>query len=306
MRKYFFIAAALLPLAAHAHMTWLLPNATLVSGRETTVSVDAGVSADLFVFERALKLEQLRITGPDGLVLEAEGRSVARHHESFDVKLLKDGTYRISNISRSLMGSYTLNGEAKRLRSSPETLDKDLPAGAVLTGLTEVSNRQQTFVSREEPGKVAFAAEGTGLEFLPLSNVTDLSNGDSSRFRLLLDGKPLAHTAITVLRSGNRYRYKMGELSLKSDANGEFVVNWTEPGMYWLGASAGERGGAGGPPPGAPAGGPGAPAAPGAPGAPGAGGPGAGGPGGPMITGGTREKPLQRASVSATIEVLPK
>jgi len=267
MRKLLCIAAALLPLAAQAHMTWLLPNASLVTSRDGVVSIDGGVSEDLFVFERALKLDELRITGPAGLKLQAENRQAARHRESFDVTLPKEGTYRISNISQALMGAYKLGGETKRFRSTPATLAKDLPAGAELTSLTRMSNRQQTFVSREEAGELNFAPEGDGLELLPLTPVTDLSNGDTSRFRLLLDGKPLADATLSLRRGGNRYRYKMGEITLKTDAKGEFSMQWTEPGEYWLGASVGARGPA---------------------------------------QGGTLEKPVERAALSVTLEVRPR
>ncbi|MFG6447461.1 DUF4198 domain-containing protein [Roseateles sp. BYS180W] len=261
--------AAGLPLAAQAHMTWLLPNLTQLNGKEPVVSVDAVVSEDLFIFERALKLETLRITAPDGRALEVEGRSSARHRESFDLKLSQDGTYRISHISQSLFGSYKLAGETKRFRSTAATLDKDLPAGAELLALTQAVNRQQTFVSKEAPGRVAFAPEGQGLEFLPLGAVTDLSHGDQTRFRLLLDGQPVADAAVKLVREGNRHRYKLGDLTLKTDAQGEFTVAWSEPGRYWLGATVGER-----PAPGA--------------------------------SSGTRQAPLKRASLSATFEVLPK
>ncbi|SEL28541.1 Uncharacterized conserved protein, contains GH25 family domain [Roseateles sp. YR242] len=262
-------AATLLPLSASAHMLWLLPNSANVTSRDGVVSVDAAVSEDLFNFERGLKLETLRITGPNGQSLEAENRSTARHRESFDVKLPEDGTYRISNLSQSLMGSYKQGTETKRFRSTPATLAKDVPADAEITSLTLMTNRQQTFVSKEEPGKVQFAPEGQGLELLPLGQATDLSHGDTTKFRLVLDGKPAADVAVKVLREGNRYRYKLGEVSLKTDAQGEFTVAWSEPGRYWIGANAGARGG-------------------------------------PGAAGGTREAPLQRASVSATFEVLPK
>jgi len=262
-------AATLLPLSAHAHMLWLLPNTATVTNRDGVVSVDAAVSEDLFNFERGLKLDALRITGPSGQSLEAENRTSARHRESFDVKLPEDGTYRISNVSQALMGSYKLGSETKRFRSTPATLSKDVPADAEITSLTLMTNRQQTFVSKEEPGKVQFTPEGQGLELLPLGQATDLSHGDKTKFRLLLDGKPAADVAVKVLRDGNRYRYKLGEVALKTDAQGEFTVEWTEPGRYWIGASAGARGG-------------------------------------PGAAGGTREAPLQRASVSATFEVLPR
>ena len=264
MRKTLLIvaAAALLPLAAQAHMLWLLPNATVITGKEAVVTIDAAISEDLFTFERALKLEQLTITGPGGIKLEAQNRNAARNRESFDLTLPTEGSYRISNVSSSLMGAYKVGGETKRFRGALS----EVPAGAEITSLVQMSNRQQTFVSREEPGKIDFAPEGQGLELLPLDAVTDLSNGDRTRFRLLLDGKPVGDTAITVRRGGNRYRYKMGEITLKSDAKGEFTVEWTEPGAYWIGANVGDRG----------------------------------------MNGGTREKPLQRASVSATVEVLPR
>jgi len=262
---------ALLPLTAHAHQTWLLANQTQFSvGREAPVAAfDAAVSEDLFIFERGLKLDMLRITGPDGKPLEAENRTSSRHRESFEVKLPMDGTYRISNVSAAIMGSYKQGGETKRFRTTQANLAKDVPADAEITSFTVTTTRQQTFVSREQAGKIAFAPEGEGLELLPLGAVTDLSHGDTTRFRLMLDGKPLPGATLRLLRDGNRYRYKLGEEPLKSDDKGEFTVTWTEPGRYLIGANFGERPAQGQPQ-------------------------------------GTRAAPLQRASLAATFEVLPK
>ncbi|HEY1102931.1 MAG TPA: DUF4198 domain-containing protein [Burkholderiaceae bacterium] len=270
-----------LPLAVHAHMTWILPNQTQLSGKEPVVSVDAAVSEDLFSFERGLKLDAVVITGPDGAAVAAENRSSARHRDSFDVKLVKDGTYRISNVSQSLMASYKQGSETKRFRGTVEAFAKEVPADAEVLSASITHSRQQTFVSKEDPGTPAFAPEGRGLELLPLGVATDLSDGDNTRFRLLLDGKPLPDATVKLLRDGNRYRYKLGELTLKTDAKGEFSVQWSEPGRYWLGASYPARAAA--------------PAVVTVPSAvP------------PAGSGGTRDKPLQRASLSATFEVLPK
>ncbi len=254
--------------SAHAHMSWLLPNSYQAHGKDAVVSVDAAVSEDLFIFERALKLEQIVITAPDGSRLEPQQRSTARHRESFELPLSQDGTYRVSHVQLALMGSYVLDGQTKRFRATPATLDQELPAGAQLQGLTEVHNRQQIFVSKEEPGKLAFVPEGRGLELLPLDPVTELSHGDRSRFRLLLDGKPLPDAAMRLLREGNRYRYKLGEQLIKTDAKGEFTLEWAEAGRYWLGVSQGDK-----------------PA--------------------PGVTG-TRDKPLRRASLGVSFEVLPR
>jgi uncharacterized GH25 family protein len=281
-RAALLAVSVLLPLAAHAHMTWLLPNASQVTGKDPVVSVDAAVSEDLFIYSRGLKLEAVRITGPDGADVEAENRSSARHRDSFDFKLLKNGTYRVSNVGRSMTATYKLGGETRRFRGSLEAFSKEVPAQAEVTAAAVSVNRLLTFVSKEEPGSLKFVPEGEGLELVPLDPVTDLSNGDSSRFRLLLDGKPLPEASITLLREGNRYRYKLGEVLIKSDAKGEFSIAWSEAGRYWLGVNHGGR--------------PPAPAAAAASGtAPVA-----------AVEAGTRELPLKRASLSATFEVLPK
>ncbi|MFZ2989457.1 DUF4198 domain-containing protein [Ideonella sp.] len=291
--------AALLGLAAsaQAHMSWILPNTSHADGKEATISVDASVSEDLFNFERALKLETLTITGPDGKPREAENRNTARHRDSFDLKLVQDGTYRISHFSQSVMASYRAGSETKRFRGSAEAFAKEVPASAEVLSMALASNRQQTFVSKEDAGQASFTPEGQGLEVLPLGPVTDLSTGDTTRLRLLFNGKPLPGATLKLLRDGNRYRYKLGELPLSSDAQGEVSIRWPEAGRYYLGVSHGNR-----PPAPTPAPAPGASAA--APAAPAmAGAPGAMPPG---MTGGTREQPLQRASLSVTFEVLPR
>jgi uncharacterized GH25 family protein len=116
-----------------------------------------------------------------------------------------------------------------------------VPADAQDLQVTRQLARAETFVTNETPGALAPALSGDGLELQPLTNPTDLSVGDASRFRVLLDGQPYANADVTLIRGGNRYRYKMGELALKTDAAGEFGVAWPEAGRWWLGISHGGR-----------------------------------------------------------------
>lgn len=283
------IAALTVPMAAHAHKTWLLPNASLIDSKDGVVVVDAGVSEDLFEFERGMELGQLSVIGPDGQPVAAEAPMKGRVRNSFEVTLAQPGTYRISNTVESMMVSYKVGSESKRWRGKPEDLAKDVPADAQVLGVSLIQSRQETFVSKTEPGKTVPPAGVTaGLTLQALGPVTDLSSGDSTRFVLLYDGKPAADVNITLLRGGNRYRYKLGEITLKTDAKGEFSVKWAEPGRYWLGASHGDAR-----PPAPAAAAPGV-AASGPMGAP------------PPMLGGTRDKPLRRAGYSATFDVLPK
>ena len=262
--------AAVLPNPAHAHRTWLLPSATVVSGKEPAVSVDAAVSEDLFEYDtNALTLDGLSIVAPDGSKLAAENLGTTRRRSSFDLKLTQPGTYRIVNFSESAFANYKVGGETKRWRGSLDALAKEVPANAEELQVTRMQNRVETYVTHEgktdRASSKAFTPQGSGLELIPLTTPTDLSAGDSSSFRLLLDGKSAADVDVTILRGGNRYRYKLGEIALKTDAQGQFSVKWPEAGRYWIGASAGGRG-----------------------------------------PGGTAAQPARRASLSATVEVLPQ
>lgn len=267
------LAAICLPFAAQAHRVWLLPSATFVevdaAAQPPVVTVDGAVSEDLFEFDTvALQLDGLSITGPDGNAVAPDALATSRRRSGFEVKLAQPGTYRIANVGDTLMASYKVDAETKRWRGTAAAFAKEVPADAQELNVTRMMSRAETFVTRGAAGGKAFAPSGVGLEAIPLSGPTDLSVGDSSSFRLLQDGKPLAGADVTVIRGGNRYRYKMGEIALKTDAQGVFNVSWSEAGRYWIGASTGARG-----------------------------------PGAPV---GTAAAPTVRASYSATVEVVPK
>ena len=264
---------ALLSLSAHAHRPWLLPSATITDGSAPVVSVDAAISEDLFEFDSfPLVLDALRVTAPDGSAVAADGRVEAKRRITFDLKLTQKGTFRISGMTDTAMASWKVGGETKRWRGAPAALAKEVPADAQDLQVSRQLVRAETFVTNDAPSALPASVTGEGLELLPLTSPTDLSVGDTTRFRMLLDGKPYAGADVTLIRGGNRYRYKMGEIALKTDAAGEFSVAWPEAGRYWMGVNHGGRGGPGAASGAAPAGG----------------------------------APARRESYSATFEVLPK
>ncbi|MEP6504603.1 MAG: DUF4198 domain-containing protein [Betaproteobacteria bacterium] len=248
--RFIALAAAFARGGAHAHRPWLLPSASVVDGPAPVVTIDAAVSEDLFEYDSfPLKLDALRVTAPAGADVPADARQDGKRRSSFDVKLAQKGTYRIAGVTDTAMASYKVGGETKRWRGAPDALAKEVPADAQELQVTRMLARAETFVTSVAPGTPPAANVGVGLELQPLTNPTDLTVGDASRFRLLLDGKPLADADVTVIRGGNRYRYKMGEIALKTDAAGEFGLAWPEAGRYWLGVNHGARPPAGGPGP---------------------------------------------------------
>ena len=177
-------------------------------------------------------------------------------------------------VNDNLMASWKVGGENKRARGTAEALARDIPANAQDLNVTRNQTRMEVFVTSGKPSDKVLSPTNQGLELAPLTHPNDLLAGDLASFRFLIDGKPAAGIDVTVIPGGIRYRDRLGEIKTTTDADGKFSVKWPAPGMYWLTAS---HGAAPGPMAGASA------------------------PTGPM---GTLDKPVRRASYSATLEVL--
>lgn len=242
MRSSFKLAAlavalvAALPTAASAHRTWLLPSATVLSGEDPWITVDAAVSNNLFYFEHfPLRLDGLSVTAPDGAALAVENAHSGKYRSTFDLRLTKPGTYRIALAGTSMMGSYKLNGETKRFRA-PEGQKPEIPAAATDISLRQALRRIETFATVGAPTALP-GPSGSGLEMEPLTHPNDLFAGEEARFKLLLDGKPAVGVEVEVVPGGRRYRDQLGDMTVTTGADGVFAVTWPSAGMYWLEAS---------------------------------------------------------------------
>ncbi len=248
--SHLMIAAAALaiPAAASAHRMWMLPSATVVSGTESWVTVDAAVSNDLFFFDhQPLRLEQMKVWQPDGSAGQLQNGSTGRYRSTFDVQLNKTGTWKIGTAMSGVMGSFKVNGEEKRVGGrggpprpgmpAPLTV-ADIPADATDVKLTESSTRNEIFVTAGEPTTTVFAPTNTGLEMAPITHPDELVSGEAAKFRFLIDGKPAANLKVTVIPGGKRYRDAEGAMELTTGADGVLSVTWPSAGMYWLNATA--------------------------------------------------------------------
>ena len=230
--------AALLPMAAEAHRSWLMPSSGQVDGKALYITVDGGASDNLFQADSfPLKLDGLTITGPNGAAVTPENINTGKFRSSFDLKLDTDGTYRIAAVSDTVMGHYTLNGEIKRIRGSATDLPTLVPAGASDVVVSHMISRVETYASANKPSDAVLKPAGQGLEILPLSNPSSYVAGEKASFRALLDGKPLAGLAVEIIPGGVRYRGALKDTDVTTAADGTFSVTWPMGEMYWIGAS---------------------------------------------------------------------
>ncbi|TWT78815.1 Nickel uptake substrate-specific transmembrane region [Planctomycetes bacterium CA13] len=229
------LLVCLVPKTGSAHKVWLRPSQTTLSGSEPWVTVDAAVSNDLFFFNHfPLKLDGLQIIAPNGNEVETQNQSVGKYRSVFDLPLTQQGTYRIAVVNHGVFASWEQSGERKRFRGTSESLQHEIPSDATHVQVTESVGRVETFVTNGEPSNESIQPTGKGVELFPLTHPNDLYTGEKSGFRFVVNGKPMQGLEITIIRGGTRYRDTQEEMQFTTDENGEFTVQWTEPGMYWL------------------------------------------------------------------------
>lgn len=232
------LALAGLALQAHAHRPWLLPSSTVVEAKEPWVTIDAAISEGLFEIDhQPLKLDNIAVTGPDGARVELQNATTGKLRSTFDVKMAKPGTYKVALVQQNVSGSYKLNGETKRFRGTEESYAKDVPADAQELKLTRTHGRLETFVSANTPDEAVLKPSGVGLELVPVTHPNDLRAGEKATWRFLLDGKPAANQAFSLIPGGVRYRGTLGEIRQSTDAKGEISFTVPEAGMYLVSSS---------------------------------------------------------------------
>ena len=229
-------AAALMVGAAHAHRAWIVPSATVVSGDNAWVTIDAAISNNLFFPDhRPMQIDAITITAPDGSVVKPANASVGQYRTTFDLKLDQKGTYSIAQANSGFNASWKEGAETKRWRGTmaeyvSQGIDKK--PGVELT----LSNRRvETFVTSGAPTPVKIT--GKGLE-LSGAHPNDLYSGEEVTFKLTDNGKPAANVEITLIQGGDRYREAPGEVVLKTGADGSFKMKAENAGMYWLEAES--------------------------------------------------------------------
>jgi uncharacterized GH25 family protein len=231
------LAAASIPFVSHAHKTWLLPSATVLTP-DQWITVDAAVSNDLFYFNHVpLRLDALTIMAPDGARIDAQNPSTGKYRSTFDVHLAQSGTYKLALLNRGVFASYEQNGAQKRWRGMPERLAAEIPADAKNLEVIESVGRIETYVTAGAPTQTVLKTTNIGLELAPVTHPNDLYAGEPATFRLLLDGKAASDLEVTVVPGGTRYRDQQNEMKLKTNEQGEISVAWPDPGMYWLEAT---------------------------------------------------------------------
>lgn len=249
-----------------AHSRWMVPSHTVISGNDSTsVALDMSISNDIFhpdnpyggltpsqlatgdskaskkngpvhPLAKIAQSTKLVVTAPNGEqsnntpIVDFGRKSVA------NVVLSESGTYRFELTQNPIyFTSYSDETNAPgRIFGIDEKSMQQLPKNARNIEKTQLVNRVQSFVTRNDSSRKSIEPTGEGLELIFKTHPNDLFVNESSSMTLMLNGKALSDSEIKLVKGGTRYRNDRRVQNFRSNAKGEFSIHWREPGRYLL------------------------------------------------------------------------
>ena len=235
------VATLAVSFSASAHRAWLLPSSTVLSGDEAYVTFDAAISNTIFHPDHfAMNASDLVVTSPDGEAVEVENLARGRYRTTFDLKLDKEGTYKLTSASSGIRAIWR-DDEGKRKMwpgrgeaYKPEEFATAVPQNAKDLRVMQTSRRVETFVTLGAPSTDVFTPSNQGLELIPVTHPNDLFATETATFNLLIDGEPAVGAEVEVVRGGMRYRNDQETIKVTSDEKGQIEITWPQAGMYFV------------------------------------------------------------------------
>ncbi|MDO3385667.1 DUF4198 domain-containing protein [Gilvimarinus sp. SDUM040013] len=243
--KFKKTAALLLALstsmAAEAHRYWVLPAATILSGDDPWVTVDAAVSNDIFYFNHfPLRANFLSVVRPDGTGGEMHNVAEGKHRTTFDLNLKQEGTYKVLMNTSGLRASWeTEQGDRKFWpgrgeKPKPGDFEKKVPKQAKNLKVGYSSTKLEAFITAGAPTDTVLTLNNQGLEMKLSTHPNDLVDSEPVTLQFFMDGAPVAGASVVIIPDGMRYRDSQQALELATNADGKVKVDWPHAGRYWL------------------------------------------------------------------------
>lgn len=251
-----FTAATVHSSSTLAHGRWVVPDQFIFSGEEPAyVSLDMSISNEIFHPDYSVGGKRpgtsndtsdskntpdetrLLITTPDGKRDDSTPLVDLVRKTSAAVLLEQSGTYRLSLEQPPVYFTwYDLpDGEKSRSFGKPSQARKHLPKGVSNIVGSKLTNRVETYVSRNQPNSKALNPPANGLALKFQTHPGELFTGERAQFALLMDGRPVtAATTVKLTREDTRYRNQRNTLEVKTGKKGAFSVEFPESGLYLL------------------------------------------------------------------------
>lgn len=226
-----FACASTFSNMANAHMPYLYASGE-ISDKGGIVSLDASYVETYFVPEVAFDKGQFEIITPSGEKKSPDRVEIWKARTLGEHKLgAEAGTYRFSTGLRP--GAFFRIWEIDGKRQSSRDPNAQIPEGAKIIADYQSMSMAETYISVARPNETALAARNQGLEIVAISNPTDLFVGEDFKFRILMNGEPLANHDISFTEAVSLTGEKPKVFKLTTDENGQATFRPDRP-AHWV------------------------------------------------------------------------
>lgn len=179
---------------------------------------------ELIVAQRVKLFEPIKVYGQSfSKTLEQKGEN---YH--FEADALKKGTYIIHSYYKPMAWSQKVDGKWEIDKTR-----KDIKEAVKYCGVSTMSGKRILVVG-DDKGEFATKAVTGGLEFIPLSNASEISANKIIKFKLLKDNKPVKTHQVFGTFGGYSSSDINGAFFSTTDLNGEFEFKATTKGLWTI------------------------------------------------------------------------
>lgn len=214
-----------------AHSPFIVPT-SFVPLHQGWVSLDAGFAEVFFQSEVAFDKGHFQVLTPAGEWVAPARLEQFTTRSLIEFQTKEEGTYRFSTGVRkaAIFRLYELNGERKHTRDPKEVL----PKGATLLDHYQSVTLAETYVSLKKPTVTALKPYNQGLEIVPLTHPNDIYAQERFSVSVLLDGKPLRDTEVSLFGGYDLAEQENALLTANTDKNGAVEFTVANAGIYLL------------------------------------------------------------------------
>lgn len=224
-------AAAAFSGAASAHMPYLYASGE-ISDKGGMVSLDSSYVETYFVPEVAFNGSTFEIITPTGEKKSPDRVEVWKARTLGEHKLdAQPGTYRFSTGLRA--GAFFRTWEIDGKRQTSRDPNAKIPEDAKIIADYQSMSMAETYLSVARPSETALTPRNQGLEIAPITNPTDLFVGEDFKFRILMNGEPLAQHDVSFTEAISLTGEKPQVFKLKTDENGAAAFRPDRP-AHWV------------------------------------------------------------------------
>lgn len=245
--------------ASAGHMPYLEPKT--FGPRRDVVTVEAAMAeeATLFVPDFTIRGSgDYVVTDPTGASRKIDGVTTLKELAIFEAPTPIEGTYRITSGERAGRSGKLarIDGVWRNVRPAggpprpPEAAappradgpidEAQIPAGAEVMA-TQSYLKADVYVSRGAPTAAALKPTGQGLEIVPETHPNEAFAGEAFKFRLQVDGQPLADAPFTVSKAREGYEPQRFTTGGRAGPDGAAQVVLAKPGVYVIQAQTPAR-----------------------------------------------------------------